>query len=236
LFAGFRVVKAQNKPRDQPAEDSHSRGSLTSKRHLNVQGGAALGDPLTGEHSHARGGGVPPCSGKALGPRTLLKGFLTRVPRSSTRRSSLQEGSVQISHEEARGSNPLTSTAYYHWSERRRCAIGGAHLVSMIAWGHTAATAGTPRQPDHGAVWSGGRPHPPSRWTTHIRRFGQAPPLRTSPATPAKPSLFGGDLQPESARRKRSASAHPFAASSSAHSAASDRIPDESGSGGAQAR
>jgi hypothetical protein len=44
--------------------------------------------------------------------------------------------------EEARGSNPLTSTPPPSSSERRRCIIGGALVVAGGAWGHTGATPG----------------------------------------------------------------------------------------------
>jgi hypothetical protein len=42
LFAGFRVVKAQNTPCHQPAAGRHRHGSLTSKPHLHGEGGGEL--------------------------------------------------------------------------------------------------------------------------------------------------------------------------------------------------
>src|SRR5215218_10157205 len=82
-------------------------------------------------------------------------GFLTRLPQFSTPRSSLQECRCRSRTEEARGSNPLTSTPTTRRSERRRSHIGGALVVPRTAWGHTGATAGLPVQPNDGAL--GGR-------------------------------------------------------------------------------
>jgi hypothetical protein len=53
--------------------------------------------------------------------------------------------------EEARGSNPLTSTPQPSRSERRRCIIGGALVVAGGAWGHTGATPGPLGQVNDGA-------------------------------------------------------------------------------------
>src|SRR5215216_5886675 len=66
LLAGFRVVKAQNRPCDQPAAASHCHGSLSSKPHLCVEGGGQplvilTGEPRHGGHNRYRSsaGGVP---------------------------------------------------------------------------------------------------------------------------------------------------------------------------------
>ena len=54
--------------------------------------------------------------------------------------------------EEARGSNPLTSTPQPSSSERRRCVIGGALVVPRAAWGHTGPRPARRGQPNRGAV------------------------------------------------------------------------------------
>ena len=53
--------------------------------------------------------------------------------------------------EEARGSNPLTSTPHTSSSERRRSHIGGALVVAGGAWGHAGATPGPLGQVNDGA-------------------------------------------------------------------------------------
>jgi hypothetical protein len=52
LFAGFWVVKAQNRPCDQPAAARYRRGSLSSKPHLSVEAAASPLMILTGEQRH----------------------------------------------------------------------------------------------------------------------------------------------------------------------------------------
>jgi hypothetical protein len=62
------------------------------------------------------------------------------------------EDSVQISHGGSQGFKSLASTPQPSRSERRRSIIGGALVVPRAAWGHTWATPGPPRQPNHGAI------------------------------------------------------------------------------------
>jgi hypothetical protein len=73
--------------------------------------------------------------------------------------------------EEARGSNPphlhptsqVRASSEHHRRRSRR---------PRGAWGHTGATSGTPRQPDHGAVWY---------WLDSAEERVQAGRLRTAP-------------------------------------------------------
>src|SRR4029453_18606452 len=60
----------------------------------------------------------------------------------------LVKGRAWPDTEEVTGSNPVAPTNKNHRSERRPSSIGGALVVPRVAWGHTGATAGPPRQPN----------------------------------------------------------------------------------------